>query len=148
MGTLFIVLPEPLINVRLQLFQGVVQLLTKEQAIALVLHGPVEPLTDTIGLRMIGFGPGVVNVLDGQVELIGMVLGLATYSVPRSVRIWCSLIPCSANKVGGPMEVESAFKDASTKALAIASEFHRNAIINLFIPQKQRHQNYSSNPSW
>ena len=78
MGTLFIVLPEPLINVRLQLFQGVVQLLTKEEAIALVLHGLVEPLTDTIGLRMIGFGPGVVDVLDGQVELIGMVLGLAT----------------------------------------------------------------------
>ena len=38
----------------------------------------MEPHTDTIGLGMISLGLRVVNILNGQVELVGVVLGLAT----------------------------------------------------------------------
>ena len=38
----------------------------------------MEPLTDAVGLRVVGLGPRVVNVLNGQIELVGMVLPLAT----------------------------------------------------------------------
>jgi hypothetical protein len=38
----------------------------------------VEPLTDAIGLEMVGLGLGMINVLNGQVELVGVVFRLAT----------------------------------------------------------------------
>ena len=34
----------------------------------------MEALIDAIGLRAVGLGSGVIDVLNGQVELIGMVL--------------------------------------------------------------------------
>ena len=77
MRSLLIIRSEPFVDVNLKFLQGAVQLLSEEQAVALILHGFVEPLTDTIRLRVTGFGPGVVDVLNRQVELIGMVLELA-----------------------------------------------------------------------
>ena len=77
MRPLFIIFPPPLVYIRLQLFQGLIQLLSEEQAVALVLHRLMKPLTDAIGLGMVGLGLGVVNILNGQVELVGMVLWLA-----------------------------------------------------------------------
>ena len=32
----------------------------------------MEALANAVGLRMIGFGPGVLNVINGQVELVIM----------------------------------------------------------------------------
>ena len=34
----------------------------------------MEPFTDAVGLGMVGLGPRLVNVLDGQVALVGVVL--------------------------------------------------------------------------
>ena len=36
----------------------------------------MEPFADAVGLGVIGLGPGVVDVLYRQVELVGMVLRL------------------------------------------------------------------------
>jgi hypothetical protein len=82
MRPLFIIFPHPLVYIRLQLFQGLIQLLSEEQAVALVLHGLMQPLTDAVGLGMVGLGLGVVNILNGQVELVGVVLWLATVLRP------------------------------------------------------------------
>jgi hypothetical protein len=38
----------------------------------------MEPFADAIGLGVMSLGPGVVNVLHRQVELVGVVLRLAT----------------------------------------------------------------------
>ena len=59
-----------------------VQLLSEKQAVALVLHRLMESFTDAVGLRMISLGLGMVNVLNGQVELVGVVLRLATVLRP------------------------------------------------------------------
>jgi hypothetical protein len=77
-GPLFIVLPHPLIHIHLKLFQGTVQLLSEEPAVALVLHRLMKPLTDAVGLGMVGLGLRVVNIFNRQVELVGVVLWLAT----------------------------------------------------------------------
>ena len=40
-----------------------------------ILHGLVEPLTDTIRLRVTGFGPGVVDVLNRGNNFLRSALG-------------------------------------------------------------------------
>ena len=77
MGPLPVVALQPGVQVGLQLLQAPVYLLPEEQAVAFVLQGLVEPLAYAIGLRLVGLGPGVVDVFHGQVELVGMVLRLA-----------------------------------------------------------------------
>jgi hypothetical protein len=37
----------------------------------------MQPLTNAVGLGMVGLSPGVVNILNSQVELVGVVLRLA-----------------------------------------------------------------------
>ncbi len=38
----------------------------------------MKPLTDAVGLGMVGLGPGVINVLNSQIELVSVVFRLAT----------------------------------------------------------------------
>lgn len=78
MGSLPIVLLQPWVQVHLQLLQTPVEILPEEQAVAFVLQGLVEPFADAVGLGMVGLGPGMVNVLHRQVELVGVVLQLST----------------------------------------------------------------------
>ena len=73
----FIVLLQPGVQVHLQVLQAAVELLAKQEAVAFVLRGLVEPFTDASGLGVDGPGPGVVDVLHRQVELASAVLGLA-----------------------------------------------------------------------
>src|SRR5688500_15095536 len=73
-GTLAIILLHPLIQISLQLFQGVVKLLAKSHRIKLILNGAMETLADTIGLRMARFGLGMVDILNRQVQLILVML--------------------------------------------------------------------------
>ena len=46
------------------------------QAVAFVLQGLVEPFADAVGLRAVGLGPGMVDVLQRQVELVGVIIRL------------------------------------------------------------------------
>ena len=64
---------QPGIQVDLQLFQGLVQFLSEEQAVALVLQGFMEPFADAVGLGVVGLGPVDVDVLHRQVVLVGVI---------------------------------------------------------------------------
>ena len=72
-----IVCHQPGLQVSLQLLERAIQLLSERDAVELILYSPVEALADAIGLRRPCFGLGMVNVLDGQVELILVMLALA-----------------------------------------------------------------------
>ena len=65
-----IILPEPLIQISLQLFDRMVNLLPKSHLVKLFLDRTVKAFANSIGLWMTGFGLGVINVFDGQVQLV------------------------------------------------------------------------------
>src|SRR5499433_3640114 len=70
-----VVLDQPGIEISLQLLDAVVDLLAERDAIELIQYSAMEALTDSIGLRALGLGAAVINVLDGEVELVFMALG-------------------------------------------------------------------------
>src|SRR5512132_1548558 len=76
-GADLVVLAEPFVQVGLQLGDRPVELLAKGNAVELVQHGLVEALADPIRLRALGLGPTVVDILDRQVELVLVPLGVA-----------------------------------------------------------------------
>ena len=69
MGPVSIELFEPLIEIGLQLRDRAIKLFPEGDTVELVQHGFVEPLHDAIGLRAFGFRAGVIDVLDGEIEL-------------------------------------------------------------------------------
>src|ERR1700741_1109798 len=50
----------------------------ERNTVELVQHGLVEAFADTIGLRALGFGARVIDVLDREIELVLMPLRIAT----------------------------------------------------------------------
>lgn len=67
-------IPHPGIEIRLQLLQRSIDLFPERHAIELVQHRLVEALADPVRLRMPRLGPGVINVLHGQIEFVLMAL--------------------------------------------------------------------------
>jgi hypothetical protein len=65
-----IVCADPGIEIGLEILDGPVDLLAERHAIELIEHGAMEALADAVGLRAFGFGPGVIDVLDSQVEFV------------------------------------------------------------------------------
>ena len=63
-------LGHPEIEVGLKVIDRGVDLLAEGDAVELVEHGVVEALDGSGGLRALGRGSGVVDVLDRQIELI------------------------------------------------------------------------------
>src|SRR4029077_12837689 len=43
----------------------------------LIEHGSMKALADSIGLRALGLGAGVIDVLDGEIELVVVMLRVA-----------------------------------------------------------------------
>lgn len=72
MGPFVIIVPQPLIQIGLQLLNGMINLLAKGHLVELFLDCAMETLSNAIGLGMAGFGLGVVDIFDGQVQLILM----------------------------------------------------------------------------
>ena len=72
----------PLIEVSLQCIRRVVELLAERHPVELVQQRLVEPLADAVGLRALHLGPGVVDILDREAELIFV----AIVGVSRAVR--------------------------------------------------------------
>ena len=70
MGPRLVELAHPEIEVGLQVVDRGVDLLAEGDAVELIEHGFVEALDDAVGLRALGLGPGVVDVLDRQIELV------------------------------------------------------------------------------
>src|SRR5215831_8513646 len=77
MRPLIIILDQPGIEIGLQLVDVAINLLAERDPIELVQHGAMETLTDSIRLRALGLGTAVIDVLDGEVELVFMALGAA-----------------------------------------------------------------------
>ena len=64
MWAYFVVLADPGIEIGLQLIDGTIHLLAERDTIEFVQHGLVEALTDAVGLRALGPGARVIDVLD------------------------------------------------------------------------------------
>ena len=91
-----IVFRHPMIEILLQFADRRVDLLAEGDAIELVEHGLVVALDNSIYLRALGLRARMVDVFDGEIELVFVVFGIAQYSVPRSVRMRCSGMPFSS----------------------------------------------------
>lgn len=70
MGSLLVVLLQPVVQVGLQLVQRPIDLLPERHPIKFVQHRLVEPFTDPIGLGMPRLGARVVDVLHGKVQFV------------------------------------------------------------------------------
>ena len=63
MRTRFIVLLHPNIEIALQLADGPIDFLAERHAIELIEHGSMEAFADSIGLRALGLGAGVIDIV-------------------------------------------------------------------------------------
>ena len=72
-----VVVLDPIIEIAVQLADRAVDFLAEGDAVELVEHGLVEPLNNSIRLRAFGLGARVIDILERQVELIFMMLGIA-----------------------------------------------------------------------
>lgn len=70
MRSFVIVVLNPAVQVGLQLIKGSVDLLPEGDLVKLLLDRAVEALTDAGGLRAVGLCPRMINVIDGQVQLV------------------------------------------------------------------------------
>src|SRR5215472_9621141 len=50
---------------------------TERHPVKLIQDGAMEALANSIGLRAFGFGSAVINVFEGEIELVFMALGTA-----------------------------------------------------------------------
>src|SRR6201982_3162791 len=78
MWPLLIVLADPQIEIGLQLVDRTIHLFTERDTVELVEHRSVEALADAVGLRALGLGPRVIDVLDRKVKLVFVSLRVAT----------------------------------------------------------------------
>ena len=101
----------------LQLIDRRVDLHAEGDAIDFVEHGFVEALDDAVGLRTPGLGSGVIDALDGEIELIHAAR-ITTIFGSRSVSTRCSGMPCSSWK-------------GITRSLEIGGGDRRLAVIEL-----------------
>jgi hypothetical protein len=62
-----IVLGEPIIEIRLQFLQVVVEFLAKRGGVKLFMDGAMEAFADAVSLRMPSLGAAVIDVLHRQI---------------------------------------------------------------------------------
>ena len=77
MVSLLVVFNQPGIEIGLQLRNRQIYLLAECHAIKLIQDRLVEALADAVGLRASRFRPRVIDVLDRQIQLIGVTFRLA-----------------------------------------------------------------------
>src|SRR6201982_44431 len=77
MRPVLIVTLDPGIEVGLEFGDRLIDLLAEDDAIELTEHRLVEPLNDAIRLRALGLGARMVDILERQIELVFVVLGVA-----------------------------------------------------------------------
>ena len=66
MGAFIVVVIDPLVQVDLQLLDGLIDLLAEGDLIKLLQVGLMEPFADAVGLRRSDLGLGVLDVVDGR----------------------------------------------------------------------------------
>ncbi len=75
MGALGVVVVNPGVQVGLKLIDRSVDFAAEGALVELLQDRLVETLADTVGLRVPGLRLGALDVVDGQVELVVVVLG-------------------------------------------------------------------------
>ena len=65
MRSLVVILHQPIIQVFLQLFDAIIDLLAESYSIEFILDSFVETLTDAVGLRASGFSLRMIYILNG-----------------------------------------------------------------------------------
>ena len=76
-GAVLVVFGDPSIKVGLQLVDRAVDLFAERHPVKLIQHGAMKALADAIGLRAFGLGAAVIDVLDGEIELVFVALSAA-----------------------------------------------------------------------
>ena len=80
-----------------------VDLFAERDPIELIQDGAMEALADTIGLRALGLGAAVIDVLDREVELVFMTFGCRKIRCrDRSARAIAGLSTPEGTCIGGP----------------------------------------------
>ncbi len=79
-----IVLVNPDIEIGLQLVDETIRLSAERDTVKLIERGLVEALADTVGLRALGFGARVIDVLDREVEFVLVPLWIAAALAPAA----------------------------------------------------------------
>ena len=77
MRPVLIVTLDPGIEVGLKFGDRSIDLLAEDDAIELIEHRFVGPLNDAIRLRALGLGARMVDILERQIELVFVMLGVA-----------------------------------------------------------------------
>src|SRR5271166_253567 len=77
MRPLLVVAIDPEIEIVLQVRDRGIELLAEGDAVELIEDGLVEALSDAIRLRALRLGPRMVDVLDGEIKLVFVMLGIA-----------------------------------------------------------------------
>src|SRR5437764_8355800 len=77
MRSRFIVLPQPGVKIDLQLLERAVHFLAKRHSIELVERSLVKAFADAVGLRALGLGARVIDVLHREIELVLVPFGIA-----------------------------------------------------------------------
>src|SRR4051794_168572 len=72
-----VVLADPCIEIVLQLVHRTIYSFAERDTIEFVQHGLVEALADAVGLRALGLGSRVIDVLDREIEFVFVSLGIA-----------------------------------------------------------------------
>jgi hypothetical protein len=82
---------------------GLVNLAPECHLVGLLQDGFVETLANTVGLRMIGFRYGMLNVIECQIELVIVILrSAAIFGATVGVRMRMTPIPYSAKNGSTP----------------------------------------------
>src|SRR5436190_610607 len=77
MGAFFIITFDPRVEIALQFGNRSIDFLAEDDTVELVQHRLVESLNNAIGLRALGLGAGMIDVLERQIEFVFVMLGIA-----------------------------------------------------------------------
>jgi len=80
MGSLIVVVHQPGIQIGLQGFHGLIQLSAESQAEKFIHYRPLEAFYETVGLRATHWSMAMLDVIQLQVELIGMTVSTAEFT--------------------------------------------------------------------
>src|SRR6516225_7717645 len=77
MWSTMVVFDQPGVEIGLQLVDRVIDLFAERDPVKLIQDGAMEALADAIGLRALSLCAAVIDVLNGEIELVFMALGAA-----------------------------------------------------------------------
>ena len=102
MGPLAVLAVQPGVELGLQGLGAVEQLLVHDRTEELLQHGAVEPLDEPVRPRAAHPGSAVLDVVERQVELVGVPLGAAELPAPPRP----AGRACFANRIDGLLTID------------------------------------------